>query len=61
MDWLNQDWEHEALKDVMYLGEDLRIIKKKPAKIIVLTPLTRKKYESRTKLTSLRRNYKERV
>lgn len=61
MDWLNQDWEHEALKDVMYLGEDLRIIKKKPAKIIVLTPLTRKKYESRNKLTSLRRTYKERV
>jgi hypothetical protein len=64
MDWIKQDWEFEAQKDQVYLLEDryfLEKIEKKPAIIKIITLLKTRKYESRNKLTSLRRNHKEGV
>ena len=64
MDWMRQDWEFEAQKDQVYLLEDryfLEEIEKKPAIIKIITPIKTRKYESRNKLTSFRRNHKERV
>jgi len=64
MDWMKQDWEFEAQKDQVYLLEDryfFEEIDKKPAIIKIITPLKIRKHASRNKLTSLRRNHKERV
>jgi hypothetical protein len=60
MDWINQDWEHESLKDDIYIMEHHKQIeaewqqweqrnKRLPAIIQVLTPITTNETECNTR------------
>jgi hypothetical protein len=70
MNWINQDWEHEAIKDEIYLMEYRKELEweqwekthsKKPAIIKLINPLKLKKNASRNKFKSIRRTYKKRI
>ena len=70
---MNQDWEHEHLKDEMYLLEAHKQMEvewqmweeeqhRKPAKIKILTPLkTKQKNEIQSNSSSFRGTYKKKL
>lgn len=60
MEWINQDWEHEAIKDEIYIIEYYKQIedewqqweqrnKRLPAIIKVITPITTNEAECNTR------------
>lgn len=72
MDFIQEDWEYEFQRDGIYILEARKqmelewqeyehSLNKKPAKINLITPLKPRKNAVRNRLTSLRRNNKERV
>lgn len=60
MEWINQDWEHEAIKDEIYIIEYYKQVedewqqweqrnKRLPAIIKVITPITTNEAECNTR------------
>lgn len=72
MDFIQEDWEYEFQRDSIYILELKKqeqleweeyehSLKRKPAKINIITPLKSRKNATRNKITSFRRTYKKRL